>query len=132
MLLLPLKPTDTVGIDSESISYVEKYFREDSSWLMPQMMSQMMQFLQQIPTVQQQMQSHLPSSTVTSNSSNSSSRRRMHRTTTSFYCWSHVACAHPSAACDSKRPGHQDGPTFNNKMCSSVAFCPSPNNNSST
>ena len=98
--------------------------------LMPQMMEQMMQLLQQMSTMQQQMQYTSPSSTMSNASSTSSSRRRRTRTTTSFYCWSHGACAHPSAACNSKRPGHQDTATFNNKMGGSIAFCPSPNTTS--
>ena len=100
--------------------------------MMPQMMEQMMHLLQQMSVMQQQMHSQSPTSTVTSNSSNSSSRRRRTRTTTSFYCWSHGACAHPSSTCNSKRPGHQDGATFNNKMGGSTAFCTSPNTTSDT
>ena len=91
--------------------------------LMPQMMAQMMQMLQQMSTIQQKLQSNSTSTSITSNSTGSSSRRRRQRTNTSFYCWSHGACAHPSAECNSKRPGHQDAATFTNKMGGSVAYC---------
>ena len=91
--------------------------------MMAQMMAQMMQMLQQMSTIQQQLQSNSTSTSITSNSTGSSSRRRRQRTNTLFYCWSHGACAHPSAECNSKRPGHQDTATFTNKMGGSVAYC---------
>ena len=41
----------------------------------------------------------------------------------SKYCWSHGACAHPSAECKAKRPGHIDSATFENKQGGSTAYC---------
>ena len=42
----------------------------------------------------------------------------------SIYCWTHGACGHGSAACNSKLTGHQDNATFQNKMGGSTNQCP--------
>ena len=85
-------------------------------------MNQMVELLQQMSTVQQQLQQQASaSSSITTNSSNS--RRCQIRTNISFYCWSHGACTHPSPECKSKKPGHQDAATFDNKMGGSTAYC---------
>ena len=46
------------------------------------------------------------------------------RRTTNMYCWTHGGCAHGSAACKDKAPGHKNEATFENKMGGSKAFCP--------
>ena len=45
------------------------------------------------------------------------------RNTTDKYCWTHGGCAHESANCNAKAPGHKDNATFENKMGGSKAFC---------
>ena len=45
------------------------------------------------------------------------------RTNISKYCWTHGACAHGSAECPWKAPGHQASATFENKMGGSCARC---------
>ena len=52
------------------------------------------------------------------------SRKQNKTRRTDKYCWSHGACAHESASCLSKKPGHQDTATFNNKMGGSTTRCP--------
>ena len=39
------------------------------------------------------------------------------------YCWTHGACAHESAACNHKKPGHKNDATFTNKMGGSTVNC---------
>ena len=87
--------------------------------ILPQMMAQMVQMMEQMNTLQQKLQnnSNPPATTPTNNP------RRRRRTNFTFYCWSHGACAHPSHECKSKRPGHQDQATFQNKMGGSTAYC---------
>ena len=96
--------------------------------LMPQLMQQMVQMMDQMATIQQNLYAQSsqgpPSSSNTTLSSNSS-RRRGNCTNTNFYCWSHGACAHPSNQCYSKRPGHQDNATFENKIGGSTVYCQS-------
>jgi hypothetical protein len=71
------------------------------------------------------------SSTTTGNrnsgSNNSGNNQRFTRTNISKYCWSHGACAHDSSDCNSKREGHKDGATFENKQGGSTAYCGSRN-----
>ena len=45
------------------------------------------------------------------------------RTNISKYCWTHGACAHGSAECPWKAPGHQASATFQTKMGGSCARC---------
>ena len=87
--------------------------------LLPQMMAQMVQMMEQMNTLQQKLQVNTSDTSTTTPTT--SKRRR--RTNFSFYCWSHGACAHPSPECRSKRPGHQDQATFENKMEGSTAYC---------
>ena len=47
-----------------------------------------------------------------------SNPRRYHK-----YCWTHGACAHDSPQCKSKKTGHKDEATFQNKMGGSTANC---------
>jgi hypothetical protein len=35
---------------------------------------------------------------------------------TAIYCWTHGACGHLGATCNTKLPGHQDAATFLDKM----------------
>lgn len=39
------------------------------------------------------------------------------------YCWSHGACAHSSADCNTRQPGHQTTATFDNMMAGSTTNC---------
>jgi hypothetical protein len=39
------------------------------------------------------------------------------------YCWSHGACAHSSADCNTRLPGHQTSATFDNMMAGSTTNC---------
>ena len=45
------------------------------------------------------------------------------RRTTDKYCWTHGGCAHTSADCKAKAPGHQNSATFSNKQGGSKGFC---------
>ena len=75
----------------------------DASVQQTLLLQQMMQLLQ---SMQQQMNIN-----TTTPSSNTTSTSRQ-RTRTNKYCWSHGACAHTSAECRSKKPGHKDDATF--------------------
>ena len=44
------------------------------------------------------------------------------RRKTDKYCWTHGGCAHNSADCTAKAPGHRDTATFSNKIGGSKAF----------
>ena len=89
--------------------------------ILPQMMAQMVQIMEQMNTLQQKIQSQLNSSNTSISTSTSSGRRR--RTNFNFYYWLHGDCVHPSHECGSKRPGHQDQATFENKMGGLTAYC---------
>lgn len=93
--------------------------------LIPQMIEQIVQLMQQMVVLQQNI--HLQSRASSSITSSSSSSLRSHRTrmNTQHYCWSDGACAHTSSQCDSKQPDHKDEATINNKMGGSTAYCPS-------
>ena len=80
-------------------------------------MNQMVQMMKQM----QEMQAKLNSTTgCNNNNTNRNNRRQRNKTK---YCWSHGACAHNSASCQSKKEGHQDNATFNNKMGGSTNYC---------
>ena len=116
-----LQPTDNTQDTTEDVIN-QMANNAAQQQMMPQIMNQMVELLQQMSTMQQQLQQQAStSSSITTNSSNS--RRRRIRTNTSFYCWSHGACAHPSPQCKSKKPGHQDAATFDNKMGGLTAYC---------
>jgi len=53
--------------------------------------------------------------------------QRFTRNNISKYCWSHGACSHTSAQCNSKRDGHKNNATFENKQGGSTAYCGSRN-----
>ena len=98
--------------------------------VMPQLMSQMVDLLQKMSTMQQKMQNQQSSSTTSISSSSNSGSRRCRITNISFYCWSHGACAHPSAEYKIKRPGHQDAAMFENKRGGYTVYCVVINENS--
>ena len=92
--------------------------------VLPQLMTQMAQLMQQMNSIQQQINTQASTtSTITQSSTSSTSRQNRPRTNTSHYCWSHGACAHTSAQCRSKKPGHKDTATFYNKLGGSTAYC---------
>ena len=42
---------------------------------------------------------------------------------TDTYCWTHRACGHTSAQCNSRAPGYQDTATLENRLGGSNEFC---------
>ena len=82
---------------------------------------QMEQMMSMMRTLQEEMK--------TIKSSNSTKTRGPYTRKTDKYCWSHGACAHESKDCFSKKQGHQDQATFNNKMGGSTTRCQNQQNN---
>ncbi len=80
------------------------------------------QMLQMMQAIQQQMNLRPTSSDTTTR--NRAFPSRTCTSTIDKYCWSHGACAHHSAACRSKKLGHQDDATFQNKKGGSTDFVP--------
>ena len=116
-----LQPQDsTDGPTTEVLQHMANSAAQQQ--VMPQRISQMVDFLQKMSVMQQKINDQQSSTTSLTTSTNSSSRRRR-RTNISFYCWSHGACAQPSPECKGKRPGHQDAATFENKRGGSTAYC---------
>ena len=121
-----LQPQESNDETSEVLQHMANSAAQQQ--VVPQLMAQMVDLLQKM-TVMQQKMSDQQSSTPSLSTTTSSSSRRRRRTNISFYCWSHGACAHPSPDCKSKRPGHQDAATFENKMGGSTAYCVVINDN---
>ena len=95
--------------------------------LLPQIMTQMSQLIQQMNAMQHQI-NNADNNTIIRQSSSSVPRQHRLRTNTSKYCWSHGAYAHTSQQCRSKKSGHRDDATFTNKLGGSTVYC----NNSNT
>ena len=64
---------------------------------------------------------------INSGRNNGGNNQRFTRTNISKYCWSHGACAHGSSECNSKREGHKENATFENKQGGSTSYCGSHN-----
>ena len=97
-----LNPTEEDEIEADNLFHSANATVDASvqQTLLLQQMMQMMQVMQQQLTNQQTPRSPTPSTS------------QRYRTKTNKYCWSHGACAHMSAECRSKKPGHQDDATF--------------------
>ena len=123
---IALHPPDTPPLESPQI--INQFANNAAQvQLMPQLMTQMVQMMEQMTTLQQKLYDQSTQSVSSSNTtlSSNSSRHCRNRGTTTNYCWSHGACAHPSNQWNSKKPGHQDNATIDNKLGGSTAYCPS-------
>ena len=115
-----LNPTPDEEADAEEIFH-HANVAADASMQQTMLMQQMLQMMQ---SMQQQINSRVLPTNTTLQSRSTSKRTR---TTVNKYCWSHGACAHTSAECRSKKPGHQDDATFQNMKGGCNDFV--PNNN---
>ena len=97
-----LNPTEDDEIEAEEMIHNAKA-TVDASMQQTMLLQQMMQMMQ---VMQQQMTTQQPSRV-----SGSQTAQHQH-TKTNKYCRTHGACAHASADCRSKKPGHKDDATF--------------------
>ena len=111
-----LKPTEEENNMADEYMNNVANMATNNQQLLPTFLQQMQEMQKMMNDMQQQLAN-------SQSNNNTRTRRQTTRRNTSKYCWSHGACSHSSKDCNSKRDGHQDNATFENKMGGSTYYC---------
>ena len=106
-----LPPTSENGVD-DLLQQVANAATQ-SSQVVPQLVQQM----QQMQALMMQMQGQLNSSTSPPPPTGPRRERRQ------YYCWTHGLCYHSGDRCRTKKEGHRDTATLQNKMGGNTRGC---------